>query len=235
MDDQDPSRERVELVGVARVGTQSLWRHEHWRARALGDLTADHAKVGFHYPGHAEVGHLGLAAGIQQNVVAGEVSVEDVVGVQVSEGQRDVMCDVHLHVIGERGRRAFQETRKGLFHQLHEEDGSAISGILHHPQELHDAGMLQVSQDTALLVEACSKIGGARVVSFEENVVQNFGSAGQVVQRGSDDVAIGACPEDLGRVHVNFLVAELAVKINANVSLLRHYRRESIREGYNFH
>ena len=224
MDDQNPSRERVELVGVARFSTQSLWRHEHWRARTLGDLTAGHSRVGFHHLGHAEVGHLGLAAGIQENVVAGEVSVEDVIGVQVGEGQRDVVRDAHLHVVGERGRRALQEAREALFHQLHEEDGSAVAGVLHHPQELHDAGMLQISQDAALLVEASGKVGGAGIVGSEENGVKDFGGAGQVVQRGSDDAAVGACPEDLGRVHANLLVAELAMKIDTNVSLprLRH-------------
>ena len=148
--------------------------------------------------------------------------MEDVVGVQVGEGQRDVVRDAHLHVVGERGQRALQEAREALFHQLHEEDGSAVAGVLHHPQELHDAGMLQVSQDAALLVEASGEVDGAWIIGSEENGVQDFGGAGQVVQRGSDDAAVGACPEDLGRVHVNFLVAKLAVKIDANVGLLRH-------------
>ena len=126
-------------------------------ARALGELTASYARVGFHHLGHAEVSHLGLAAGIEENVVAGEVSVEDVVGVQVGEGQRDVVRDAH----------------------------------------------------------------GAGIVGSEENDVQDFGGAGQVVQRGSDDT-VGACPENLGRVHANLLVAELAMKIDTNVSLPRH-------------
>ena len=47
----------------------------------------------------------------------------------------------------------------------------------------------------------------------------------QVVQRSSDDAAIGACPEDLGRVHANLLVAELAMKIDTNVSTCG-YREE---------
>ena len=222
MDDQNTSRERVELVRVARFLTQSLWRHEHWSAWALGHLTAGHARVGFHHLGHAEVSHLDLATSIQQNVVAGQVSVEDVVSVQVGEGQRDVVRDAHLHMVGERGRRALQEAREALFHQLHEEDGSAVAGFLDHPQELHDAGMLQVSQDAALLVEASGKVDGAGIIGSEENGVQDFGGAGQVVQRGSDDAAVGACPEDLGRVYVHFLVAEFAMKIYANVSLLRH-------------
>ena len=149
--------------------------------------------------------------------------MEDVVGVQVGEGQRDVVCDAHLNVVGERGWAALQEMREALFHQLHEEDGSAVARVLHHPQELHDAGMLQVSQDAALLVEASGKVGGAGIVGSEENGVQDFGSAGQVVKRGSDDAAVGARAEDLGRVHVNLLVAELAMEIDTNVGLLRHY------------
>ena len=225
MDDQNPSRERVKLVGVARFGTQGLWRHKHWCAWALGDLTAGHARVGFHHLGHAEVSHLGLATSIDENVVAGEVSVEDVVGVQVGEGQRDVMRDAHLYVVGERGRRALQEAREALFHQLHEEDGSAVAGVLHHPQELHDAGILQISQDAALLVEASGKVGGAGIVGSEKNGVQDFGGAGLVVQRGSDDAAVGACPEDLGRVHKHFLVAKLAVKIDVNIGLLQNFGR----------
>ena len=148
--------------------------------------------------------------------------MEDVVGVQVGEGQRDVVRDAHLHVVGERGRRALQEAREALFHQLHEEDGSAVSGVLHQPQELHDAGMLQVSQDAALLVEASGKVDGTWIIGSEENGVQDLGGAGQVIQRGSDDAAVGACPEDLGRVHVNLLVAELAMKIDANVGPLCH-------------
>ena len=185
---------------------------------ALGILTAGHVRVGFHHLGHPEVGYLGLAAGIQQNVVTGEVSVENVVFVQVGEGQRDVVRDAHLHVVEKRGLRAFQEAREALFHQLHKENGSAIAGVLDHPQELHDAGMLQVSQDAALVVEESGKVGGAGIVGSEENGVQDFGGAGQVVQRGFDDAAIGA-----SSVHVHFLIAELAVKIDANVCLFRHY------------
>ena len=77
--------------------------------------------------------------------------------------------------------------------------------------------MLKVSQDAALLVEASGKVGGAGIIESEENGVQDFGGAGQVIQRGSDDAAVGTGPENLGRVHVHCLVAELAVKIDANV------------------
>ena len=78
------------------------------------------------------------------------------------------MCDAHLHVVGERCQRSLQEAREedgsvGLL----EEDGSAVAGVLHHPQELHDAGMLQVSQDAALLVEASGKVGGAGIVGLD--------------------------------------------------------------------
>ena len=81
--------------------------------------------------------------------------------------------------------------------------------------------MLQVSQDAAHLLEASGKVGGAGIIRSEENGVQDFGGAGLVVQRGSDDAAVGACPDNLGRMYVHSLVAELAEKIDANVSLLR--------------
>ena len=77
----------------------------------------------------------------------------------------------------------------------------------------------------AFLVEASGKVSGAGIVGSEENGVQDFGCAGQVVQRGSDNAAVGACPKDFGSVHVKFLVAKVAVKINANVNLRRCIRR----------
>ena len=123
--------------------------------------------------------------------------MEDVVGMQVGEGLRNVVRDAHLHVVGERGWRALQEAREALFHQLHEEDGSAVAGVLHHCQKLHDAGMLQVSQDADFLGEASGKVGGAGIIGSEKNGVQDFGGAGQVIQRGSDDAAVGTGPEDL--------------------------------------
>ena len=54
-----------------------------------------------------------------------------------------------------------------------------------------------------------------------------------MVQRGSDDAAVGACPKDLGRVHVNFMVAELALKIDANVSLLAPFPDPTPKIHYN--
>ena len=54
--------------------------------------------------------------------------------------------------------------------------------------------------------------------------VQDFGGTGQVIQRGSDDTAKGASPEDLGHVHMHSLVAKLTVKIDAKVTVLRPSR-----------
>ena len=50
----------------------------------LGHLTAGHGGIGGCVLGHAKVGHLGLVAGIQEDVVAGQVSMEDAIPVQVS-------------------------------------------------------------------------------------------------------------------------------------------------------
>ena len=106
------------------------------------------------------------------------------------------MGDVDLDVVGEGGSRALQESSEALLHQFHQEDGSAVGGVLHHTQELDDAGMLQFLQDGTLLIETSGKIHCSWVVGSEEDGVQDFGSTGEVVQCGFNNTSIGACPED---------------------------------------
>ena len=69
MDDQNSSREDVELVGVARLRTQGLRGHEGKSAWALHETIAGHARVAVCDLGHAKVGHLGLSASINEHVV----------------------------------------------------------------------------------------------------------------------------------------------------------------------
>ena len=218
LNDQNTQREDVKLVGVARLGTQGLGRHESRSARALGDLTASHAWVGLHHLGHAKVGHLGLdASSSQENVVAGEVAVDDVVAVQVGQGESNVVGQVDLEVVGEGGCGSLQEPREALLHQLHQEDGSAAAGVLGYSQELDNAGVLHTLQDDTLLVEASSKVGCPRVVVSEEDCVQDLGGTGEVVQCGSYHTPVGASPEDLGGVHDDILVAKLTVKAHMDI------------------
>ena len=69
MDDQNSSREDVELVSVARLRLQGLRGHEGKGAGALGETTAGHSRVVVYDLGHAKVSHLGLSAGIDEHVV----------------------------------------------------------------------------------------------------------------------------------------------------------------------
>ena len=90
--------------------------------------------------------------------------MDDVVVMQVDQCQGNVMGDVDLDVVGEGGRRALQESSEALLHQLHQEDGSVVGGVLYHTQELDDAGVLQVSQDGTLLIETSGKVHSTWVV-----------------------------------------------------------------------
>ena len=101
---------------------------------------------------HAKVGHLGSVA-YQQHVVAGEVSVDDVIGVEVGQRECNVVADVHLHVVGKRSVGALQEVRQALVHQLHEQNGQVCLPVVHHVQVLHYVGMADLAEEAALLLE----------------------------------------------------------------------------------
>ena len=122
--------------------------------------------------------------------------MDDVVAMQVNQCQGYIVSDVDLDVIGEGGSRALQESSEALLHQLHQEDGSVVGGVLYHTQELHDAGVLQFSQDGTLLIETSGKVHCSWVVGSEEDGVQDFGSTGEVVQCGFNNTSIGTCPKN---------------------------------------
>ena len=69
-------------------------------SRAHGEW--GHTRVHAYQFGHAKVGHLCSAAFTnQQDVVAGEISVDDVVRVKVGQGECHIMTDVELGVVRE--------------------------------------------------------------------------------------------------------------------------------------
>ena len=143
--------------------------------------------------------------------------MDDVVAVQVGQGQGNVVGDVDLDVVGEGGCGSLQEPCQALLHQLHQEDGSVAAGVLDHTEELDDAGMLQTSQDGTLLVKSSSKVHGSWVIISEEDSVQDLGSTGKVVQCGLDNTPIGSSSQDLGCVDMDILVAKLTTKMNMDI------------------
>ena len=132
--------------------------------------------------------------------------MDDVVAVQVGQGEGNVMGYVDLDVVGEGGRGSLKEPCQALFHQLHQEDGSTAAGVVDHTKELDNTGMLHTSQDVALCIKMSSKVGSPGVVISEEDSVQDLGSTREVVQCGPNHAPIGACPENLRCEYSDILV-----------------------------
>ena len=148
--------------------------------------------------------------------------MDDAVAVEISKSLCNIVGDVHLGVVGERGGRVLQEICEALVHQLHQEDGSAVGGILYHTQELDDAGMLQISQNVALQFETGGKIDCSWIIISKEDGVEDFSGTGEVIQCCLDNATIGTSPKDLGSAYVGILVAKLAMEIYMDICGLCH-------------
>ena len=152
----------------------------------MGDLAVNHARC--------QISDFCLTPSpSQEDVVVGEVAVDDVVAVQVVQDQGNMVGDVDLDVVGEGGRRSRQEPHQALLHQLHQEDGSAAAGILDHSEELDD-----VSGPAG-----CHTPGGSEQQSPRPpgHRLGRRGCGGswwhrKVVQHGFDDTPVGAGPKD---------------------------------------
>ena len=66
-----------------------------------------------------QVGYFGSHITNQQHIVAGEISVDDAIGVEKWESEGDVMADVDLDVVGDWLWGAFQKVGQAIIHQLH--------------------------------------------------------------------------------------------------------------------
>ena len=85
LEKENSNGESVNLVGVARLRTKGLWWHVDQCSWTLGHFTASHGGIGGCCDlGHGKVSHLCLVAVIKKNVVAGQVSMENAIPVQVS-------------------------------------------------------------------------------------------------------------------------------------------------------
>ena len=103
------------------------------------------------------------------------------VGVQVGKCQGDVVSDVHLDVVRKWVGCALQEVGQTFFHQLHQQNGPAVARILNKTKELNNAGVLQFSEQAALLVKTSGKVLLSRIIRPEENLVEDFCCTWQVV------------------------------------------------------
>ena len=174
----------VQFAGVCRGICQCLGRHVAIGSRAVG---RSEARVTTQQLGHAKVGHLGSPAADQEDVVAAEVSVQHLVVMEVGESLCHVVANTHLHVERER-RRVYwplQETGQALVHQLHEQDGQSRFGVRTRAQVLDDVGVPQAAQEVDLSLETLHDGVGCGIPDLEEDGVQDFGGADELVALGS--------------------------------------------------
>ena len=125
--------------------------------------------------GHTEVGDLGSTAGNQQDVVAGEVTVDDIIGVEVIEGEGYVMAEVDLDVVGEWQLGSFEEVGEAFVHELHQKRWEFRVGILDGPKVLNYVWVFHCAKKVALLLELSPGVI-PRLTELDKKGMQEFGS-----------------------------------------------------------
>ena len=129
--------------------------------------------------------------------------MQHLVAMEVGESLCHVVANVHLHVERERGRvrRPLQEAGQALVHQLHEQDGHSSLGVRTRAQVLDDVGVPQPAQEVDLSLEALHDAVGGGVPGLEEDGVQDFGGADELVTLGLVHCSVRAVPQ---RVSLRF-------------------------------
>ena len=79
----------------------------------------NHTWVGINHLGHAKVGHLGSDA-YYENIIAGQISVDNFIGVEVGQGKGYVVDQVYLHVEGKGVALSLEKLCQILVHQFHQ-------------------------------------------------------------------------------------------------------------------
>ena len=123
--------------------------------------------------------------------------MDDLVRVEVDQGQRYVVGYVHLQVEGERRRGSLQKFREALVAEFHEQHGEFRLRVLVSSQVEDDMRVSHSTQEAAFCIELLHKGSGARISEVEESRVNDFGGAGKPVARSFADLAVGACTQDL--------------------------------------
>ena len=123
--------------------------------------------------------------------------MQHLVAMKVGESLCHVVANVYLYVERERGRvcRPPQEARQALVHQLHEQDGHSSLGVRTGAQILDDVWVLQPAQTLDLALKALHDAGGSGVPGLEEDGVQDFGGADELVTLGLVDCSVRAVPQ----------------------------------------
>ena len=113
--------------------------------------------------------------------------MDDAIRVQEGNGERYIVADIDLHVVGQRFVRLLQKVSEGVVHQLHQQNGQARLLVQRHAQILHYIWVADLAEEATLLLEHCPVPGPFRI---HQDGVEEFGRAGQLVERGPTHLAI---------------------------------------------
>ena len=144
-------RETVDLLGVDGRISESLWWHVDQGSWARG--VGGQAWVDAEELGHTKVGDLGSAASNQQDIVAGEVAMDDVIGVEVIQSQGYVVAQGDLDMVGQRLLGSLEKTGEAFVHEFHQQHREARVRVLGVPEVLDYVGVLHCVEEVALLIK----------------------------------------------------------------------------------
>ena len=185
----DSERETVDLLGVDGRISEGLWRHVDqgpWACGVGGQAWVDTEELG-----HTEVGDLGSAAGNQQDIVAGEVTMDDIIGVEVIQSQGYVVAQGDLDMVGQRLLGSLEKTGEAFVHEFHEQHREARVRVLGGPEVLDYVGVLHCVEEVALLLEPAPGRPRPGAAVLEEDGMQELGGTGEQVAHGFTDGSIG--------------------------------------------
>ena len=112
------SRLTVYLIGVdGRISDGLRW-HVDQGPWACG--VGCHAWVDTEELGHTEVGDFGSATSNQQDIVAGEVAMDDIIGVEVIQSQGYVMAQGDLDMVGQQLMGSLEKMGEAFVHEFHQ-------------------------------------------------------------------------------------------------------------------
>ena len=200
-------RETVDLLGVDGRISEGLWRHVDqgpWARGVGGQAWVDTEELG-----HTEVGDLGSAAGNQQDIVAGEVAMDDVIGVEVIQSQGYVVAQGDLDMVGQRLLGSLEKTGEAFVHEFHEQHREAGVGVLGGPEVLDYVGVLHCVEEVALLLEPAPGRPSPGAAVLEEDGVQELGSTGEQVAHGFTDGSVGPGAEGVSLEQLDIAKVEL--------------------------
>ena len=119
------------------------------------------------------------------------------VAMEVAESLGHVVGNVHLNVERERGSsgsRPLQEAGQTVVHQLHEQDRQSGLGVRTGAQVLDNVGVPQAAQEVYFSLEAFHDAVCGGVPGLEEDGVQDFSRADELVTLGPVDSSVGSDP-----------------------------------------